>query len=178
MPEPSLEATGGVLGPEIEQHLGGGDVERRVALEDGLVSDVAGKHGFAEPLSGHKNQVLAVRDERSRQRALDGRSIDLGGPVPIELVDGLEAPELGVALASHERASFAFREFHAREFFEQHARPPASLGSTCEEVIEILCSASEFERRELSGQLIVVRCRGLLRRRGSRGHRRSPDHEG
>jgi hypothetical protein len=109
-----------LLGTEIEQHLRSLDEECRVACEHGFVGDVACQHGLAEALRGDHHQVLALLDEVSTERPVEHASLDLRRPVPIELIDGLEAPELGATLAPFERTSFSLGDLLPGQFFEQH----------------------------------------------------------
>jgi len=90
-----------------------------------------------QALRGNEDEVVAFAHELAGQGAIDHGTIDLRGPVPVEFIDGLEAPEVGGAQAPLERAPLALLELLAGELLEDDGSTPASLGGAGEEVVEI-----------------------------------------
>jgi hypothetical protein len=140
-----IERTGGILGAEIEQHVGRFGKERGVALEHGRVGDVAGQHGLAQALGGDEDEIVPLAHEVAAERSVDHPAVDLRGPVPVEFVDGLEAPEVGGVQSALQRAPLALAKLLADQLFEHNGRAPAPLGGSREEVVEIGGRAGEPE---------------------------------
>lgn len=82
--------------PEVHQHLRRRGEEHRVPGEDRLVRDVLRHHRLAEALRRHEHDVARLRraQKLQPQRRLDELAIDRARPVPVEVAEGLEAPEL------------------------------------------------------------------------------------
>jgi len=87
------------------------------------MADVLGDEGFAQAVGTEQDQVAAFADEVQRQGAFDRLAVDLLGPGPVEVGDGLEAPEARVLQATFQAAACAFPSVPtcARQ------RPPWSL---------------------------------------------------
>ena len=79
-----------------------------------------------------------LADEVEREDAVDGRAVELLGPVPLEVGDRFEAAEAGRAQAPFESAPRALVEFGLDERFEQDQRTPAFLRGAGDQVVEVL----------------------------------------
>jgi hypothetical protein len=152
VPEPPVEAAGGLLPVEIEQEIGGGGEERRVAVENGLVDGILRDHRLAQALRADEDEILDVAEEIEAEDALDQRPVDRLRPGPVEIGHGLEAAEAGALEAAFEAPARAVLQFGAREGFEQRDRGPAVLRRAGQQVIEILGDAREAEPAEVMTQ--------------------------
>ena len=104
--------------------------------EDRSMGDVLGDHGLPETVRAQKDQVATLFDEIERESSLDRLAVDLLGPVPVEVGDGLEAAEVGVLKTSLEPAPGALGEFGAGDLLDQGPSRPAALGGASDEVVE------------------------------------------
>ena len=116
-----------------------------MAGESGLVGEVLGDHGLAEAVGAEQNEVAALLDEVEGQGALDDVALDLLGPVPVEVGDGLEAADAGALEASLEAAPRTFGQLEADDLLDDLARREAALGGAGQEVLE--CSRPGPEAR-------------------------------
>ncbi len=145
------------------------------AGQDSLVCDVSGEHGFAQPVGSDECEVAALTDEVEAEGPFDQVALDLFGPVPVEVGDGLEASDAGSLKAAVEAASCLFDLLEASDFFEDLCGRPAALGSACEEIVESLGNGDETDFVQPGGQVSCVRRH--RRRCGEQVHRRSPRSE-
>ena len=70
-----------------------GDEQPGVARQHGLVDEVLGEHGLAEPLRTDQDDVVGAAEEVEGEDALEGGAIEGGGPVPVPVGDRFEAPD-------------------------------------------------------------------------------------
>ena len=124
----TLESACGVLSVQIEQQVGGGDKERGVAGQDRLVHEVLGEHRLAQALIPDQDDVLALGHEVEREGALDGRAVELLGPVPLEVGERFEATEARRAESAFESAPRPLVEFGVDERFQQDQRDSSVSG--------------------------------------------------
>ena len=87
-PEAVLERAGGLLLGEVEDQVGGREEARGMAREDRLVDEILGDHRFAEAVRGDDNHVFALRQEVEGEDAVDGRPMQVRGPIPFEIGRG------------------------------------------------------------------------------------------
>jgi hypothetical protein len=106
---------------------------------------------------GHKVQVEEV---------LYLRPVDLGGPVPVELVDGLEHGEAGQADATLHAPVFAGGGFAVEQLGEVVDVRPVLVGRGVRQRLVVLAHERQVQRGELGlhGQGIGV---GMSRSHGS-----------
>ena len=87
--EAVLERACGLLAREVENRVSGGEEARRVAGQDGLVDQILSEHRLAEPVRGDDDDVFALDQKVEGQDAFDGRPMNMRGPFPFEVGDGL-----------------------------------------------------------------------------------------
>jgi len=97
----------GLLLEEVSDEIEDGDVANEAALLDGLVADGLGQVGLAEAGRPEKKDVGGLGDELASGQLEDLLLRDLGVEAPVEVLEGLEAHELGVTLAVLQMALFA-----------------------------------------------------------------------
>ena len=156
VPQAALEGADGVLAVEVEQEIRRGDEQPGVARQHGLVDEVLGEHGLAEPLRTDQDDVVGAAEEVEGEDALEGGAIEGGGPVPVG--DRFEAPKAGDLQAPFNTAALAVLELGGDDMLEEHGRTPAALGRPGEDIVEVLGCPEEPEAPE-------VTCQGRRRRR-------------
>jgi hypothetical protein len=87
-----LQGAGRLLLGEVEDQIGGREEARGMAREDRLMDEILGHHGFAQPVGSND----ALREDVEREDAFDGRTMNLGRPVPFEIGHHLEAAQTRV----------------------------------------------------------------------------------
>src|ERR1700722_11461178 len=173
VPETPLERAAGLLPAEVEEHLCGSREEDGVAGDDGLIGDVLRDHGLAETLRGDEYDVTCGTEEVKPDGGLDEGAVDLGGPIPVVVGDGLEGTEMTSRKASLESPPAALAFLNVRYVLENLGRSPALLGGECDDVVEFGSGAVEPE----SDEAMVERgfTHGVApssrARRGGRSHR-------
>ena len=93
---------------QFVEHVSGAGEQHGVTGEHRLVGDVAGDHGLAHAVGADQDDVGGIREEAQAHQLLDGWAVALGGPVPVEVGQGFEAPEVGIAEAPFQAAAGAF----------------------------------------------------------------------
>src|SRR5258708_1377976 len=78
-----------------------------MAVQDGLIEHIFYQHRLAETVRADQNDIGSLLDEGEREDLLDERTITLGGPLPVEVGDGLEDPDARVVETPLEAASRA-----------------------------------------------------------------------
>ena len=71
-----------------------------VAGAHGAIGDVARRHRLARAVGADPDRMGRGAQEVQPHRLLDGRALALGGPLPVEVGQRLEAPEVGVTRAA------------------------------------------------------------------------------
>lgn len=160
--EASAQRAVAVLCRQIAEHLGGIDEQRAVALHDRLMREVLSDQGFADAIGSDQDDVEGLTDKVQAHQRGDGRLVTLCGPVPVEVGQWLEAPEVGGAQAPLQAPVMAFLDFPLQPLFD-----PGQLYFG--QFVPMGQQAVELER---GGVLLVA-----IGRQFSRGsaHRRSPD---
>ena len=82
---------------QIAQQLPGGGEQHRLALDERLVGEVAGQHRFAHTVGADQHHVGGIQHERQRHQFLHRGAVALLGPIPVEVGQRLEAPDVGRA---------------------------------------------------------------------------------
>ena len=169
MAQPAFEGACGLLSVEVEEQVGGGGEECGVSGEDGLMGDVLGQHRLSEAVRTDEDDIVAAVEEVEGEDALEGGSVQCGGPIPVPVGEWLESSESGALEPALDTAAVLFFEFVGDDAFEQDGGAPALAGGRGDEVVELVGGVAETEAPEVSLQ---------RRRRGRvvRGHRRTPGH--
>jgi len=94
-----------------------------VALEDGLMRDILRDHRLAEALRRDEDDVAVLDEEVELDGGFDLGAIDVLGPVPIVVGDGLEAPDATASGAPLETSASAVLFFELSDVLEQLAGP-------------------------------------------------------
>jgi hypothetical protein len=100
-----------VLCGEIAEHLGGVDEQRAMALEHGVVGDVLGDHGLADPVGSDEDEVRGIVDEAQAHQRREARLIAVLGPLPVEVGQRFEAADVRGAQATFQTAPASFGDF-------------------------------------------------------------------
>jgi len=87
--QPQAQRRVAVQRRQLAQQLPGGDEQRRMAREHGLVAQVAREQALAQAVGADEDDIGGVGEELQRHQLLDGRTIDLRGPAPVEVGDRL-----------------------------------------------------------------------------------------
>jgi hypothetical protein len=90
--------------------------------------DVLGDHGLAESARRDEDDVSGALEKVEREERFDERSVDGGGPIPVEVGRRLEPLEARARHASFESASGAVLLFEVGDVLEGLGGPPSLLG--------------------------------------------------
>ncbi len=167
----AIEGARRLLCGEVEQELRGRQEEHAVSREDGLVRDVLGDHGLAEPLRRDEHDVASRLEEVEAHDGLDERSLDLRGPVPVEVGHGLESLEAAACATPIEPASGAVLLLDVDHVLKELLRAPSLLGRQRDQIIESAAVASRPRAWSRAFRLLIGRPPALnrgIRRRGDR----------
>jgi hypothetical protein len=123
-----------------------------VAVQDRLVDEILGDHRLAEPLCADEDETLGVGEKVEGEDTLDEGPVDLLGPVPLEIGDGLEAAQPGALEAALQAAPGAVLEFGGRERFEERDGRPAVFGRAREQIVEVVGDAGEAQATQVITQ--------------------------
>ena len=120
------------------------------------MDEVFGEHGFADTVRADQHDVGGFADKLTAQQLGEQASVDVLGPVPIEVGQVFEGAELGVAQASRQRTALTLVLFESDELLDPRL---AERG---------VILAEQAEQSELmetfSPRLNVSRCRRHCRR--------------
>src|SRR5271165_3747837 len=128
-----------------------------MAVDQRLMGKIAGQGGFADSVWADQQGVCRVLKELEGHQRLEGRPVDRGGPVPLEVAQGFEAPDTGALDAPLKAAAGAFA---SSQPMSAAAQPPATASgqwssSPCMfRALARACNASGFFMTHLP-QLIV-----------------------
>jgi hypothetical protein len=89
--------------------VGGVDEQRAVAVEQRLVGEVSGDHGFADAIGPDEDDVGGLIDEAELHHVGHGHTVAAGWPVPVEVGQRLEAAKVGGTLTALQSAPVALR---------------------------------------------------------------------
>jgi hypothetical protein len=148
----ALERTRGLLPVQIEEQVRRGDEERRVACQHGLVQQVLGQHGFAQPLGRDEDDILPPGDEVEREDAVDGGAVQLLGPAPFEVREGFEAAQACGLQLAFESPGGARLEFRLGERVEEDRRTPAGARGPRDQIVEAVGGMGQREAAQISDQ--------------------------
>jgi hypothetical protein len=84
----------------------------------------------------------------------DFGAVDVLGPVPVVVRDGLESADAAARGAALEASASAVLFFELGEVLEELARTEPSLLGECDEIIKMLGAMPKPQSREASGQFI------------------------
>ena len=119
-----------------------------MSLDDGLVGDILRDHGLAEPLWGDEHDVAGGAEEVKADGGLDEGAVNLGGPVPVVVGDGLEGPEMTSRQAPLEASTTALALLDVHDVLEHLRGSPTLLGRESDEVVELAGGALQSEGAE------------------------------
>src|SRR6266581_2815916 len=100
------------------QHVGGDDEASAIAAEDRLVQQVLRDHRLADPVRTDQDDVSGLLEEVQSEKLLEELAIDLFGPGVIEVRDGFELEQPGVAEATLQTATLPFAFFDLEHALE------------------------------------------------------------
>ena len=83
---------------------------------------------LAQAGAGDEHHIGVLLDEIEMEQILDQRAVDLGGPVPVELIERLEHREAGLRDAALDAAIVAGRRFPVDQFGQVVQVRPLFLG--------------------------------------------------
>ena len=93
---------------QLAEHVAGGGKQHGMAVKDRLVCDIFGDHRLAEPVGRDEDDVGDLLEEVERHQGFDRRPVAALGPRPVEVLQGLEAADMGLGQAAFESAAGAF----------------------------------------------------------------------
>ena len=93
---------------QIAEQLSCRGEQHRMPLQDGLIRDVLGNHGLAQATGADQDRIGRGGQEVQRHQLRNCALITLLRPGPIEVGQGLEAPDMRAAQPSLQRAAGAF----------------------------------------------------------------------
>jgi hypothetical protein len=96
-----------VQGGQFAEQLTGGGKQHGVAVDERLVGDIARQGGLAHTVGAGQHDVGGLLEEVQGDQLLDGGPIASFRPCPVEVAQGLEAPDVGLAHAPLQRAAGA-----------------------------------------------------------------------
>src|SRR5215207_1581964 len=141
---------------DVVEQLGGGAEEDRVAFEDGLFGDVLGEQCLADAVWSEQDEVSALAQEVQVQGAFDEGPVDLAGPAPVEVCDGLEGAESAVGASSFEGSPGAVGGFQSQDLFDEGSGCEPVLGGAGDEVVEGVGGGAHAEGLKLGGEIAGV----------------------
>jgi hypothetical protein len=104
---------------EVAHQIEDGAVEDMEVLADGLVADGLGQMGFADTGRAEEQHVLGFTDKPARGQIVNLLFVDGGIEAPVEVVQGLQAAEVGGLGVAIDLALLADVEFVLTDEFEE-----------------------------------------------------------
>jgi hypothetical protein len=98
-----------------------------------------------EPLRRDEHDVASRLEEVEAHDGLDERSLDLRGPVPVEVGHGLESLEAAACATPIKPASGAVLLLDVDHVLKELLRAPSLLGRQRDQIIELGCGGKQAE---------------------------------
>src|SRR5262249_50065322 len=114
----AFELAGGLGGGEGIDDVDGGREEHRVSIQAGGVAQSDRQVCLAEADIADQHNIGVGCDEGEAEQVLDLRTVDLFGPAPLEVFEGLEHGEACVLDATRDAAVVALRGLAVDELGE------------------------------------------------------------
>jgi len=144
-----LEAARGLGGGQCVDDVDGAGKQHRVPALACRVAQCGHQMALAQAGAGDKNDVGALGDEVQVEEVLDLWAVDLGGPVPVELVDGLEHREAGLIDAALDASILAGGGLAVEQLGEVVEVRPVLVGSRLGQRLAVLAHERQVQRGEL-----------------------------
>lgn len=100
---------------------------------------------FPQAVGTDEDDVLPAVEEVEREDALEGGTVQCGGPIPVPVGERLEAIEAGAFESALDAAAVFVLEFVGDDAFEEDGGAPALARGLGDEVIELIGGAMEPE---------------------------------
>ena len=108
MAQPPSEGGIAVERGQFAEQLAGAGKQDGMAVYQRLMGEIAGQGGFADAVRSDQHGIGRVLQEVERHQRLEGRPVDGGGPVPVEVAQRFEAPDMRALKAALQAAAGAF----------------------------------------------------------------------
>ena len=113
-----LEAASGVRGGQRVDDVDGTGEQHGMPAQTRRVAQGRHQMALAQADTGDEHDVGVLGDELQMEEVLDLRTVDLGGPAPVELVEGLHHGEAGLQDATLDAAILAGGGFACEQLVE------------------------------------------------------------
>ena len=100
-----FESNGAVDSGEFAEQLSGAGKGGGVPLDNRLMSDILGDHGFADAVRPSEDGIGGFAKEVEGHEVFDGGAVAFCGPIPVEVAQRLEPTDAGCSEAAFETAA-------------------------------------------------------------------------
>jgi hypothetical protein len=119
------------------------------------MGNVLRDHRLAHSIAAAQDQVATWGEEVQVEGALDERTVDLLGPVPFEIRDGLKAAQASLGQPALKAAASSVFSFGSGHFLDELTGAPTLGGGSCQQVVQALGSDDQTKLLQADRQLTV-----------------------